>query len=199
MTTRRPTDPLVRRTLDNGLEILVAQSPHDACAVHLCVQAGAVDELAGEHGLAHLLEHMLFKGTARRAVGRSAADIERHGGDLNAWTSMDETTLHAVVAADGWRTALDVQADMLLRPTLDPEELRREIDVVIEELRSYDSEPESLLGDHVQRALWGKHAYGRRVIGSERELRKHEVAQRDTDDDEPRARRRHQQNLRSTA
>ncbi|HMV69575.1 MAG TPA: insulinase family protein, partial [Myxococcota bacterium] len=151
MTTRRPTDPLVRRTLDNGLEILVAQSPHDACAVHLCVQAGAVDELAGEHGLAHLLEHMLFKGTARRAVGRSAADIERHGGDLNAWTSMDETTLHAVVAADGWRTALDVQADMLLRPTLDPEELRREIDVVIEELRSYDSEPESLLGDHVQR------------------------------------------------
>ena len=168
--------PLVRRTLDNGLELLIVPTSHEAAAVQLCVQAGAVDELAEEHGLAHLVEHMLFKGTAERAVGRSAADIERQGGELNAWTSMDETTLHAVVAPEGWRTALDVQADMLLNPLIDPGELARELDVVIEELRSYDNEPDSMLGDHVQRALWGKHPYGRRVIGTERELRKHDAA-----------------------
>jgi zinc protease len=166
---------LFRDRLPNGLELLVLPVDRPAAAVQLCIDAGAVDELRHEHGLAHLLEHMLFKGTRRRPVGRSAADVETWGGDLNAWTSMDQTMLHAAVDADGWEPLLDVIADMILDPVLDPAEVLREIDVVMEELRSYDNEPDSLLADHVQRALWGKHAYGRRIIGTERDLRGHDA------------------------
>lgn len=174
-TAPLPVPGLTTRTLPNGLTLIVAPLARDAASVHLTIDAGAADERDDEHGLAHLLEHMLFKGTPGRAVGAAAAAIEELGGDLNAWTSMDQTSLHATVDAEAWEKPIEIVADMLRNPLLDAGELSREIEVVIEEIRAYDNDPDSLLADAVQAAVWGEHAYGRRVLGTESEVRTHTV------------------------
>lgn len=156
--------------LANGLRVVAVPRPGAPAAVYLHHAAGSADERPGEHGAAHLLEHMLFKGTARRGIGESAAAIEALGGDLNAWTSHDELVLHATVVDAAWEPALEVLADMVLRPTLDPEEVTREIDVVLEEIRLYDDDPEEVLADAVQAALWSEHPYARRVIAEADEV-----------------------------
>ncbi len=109
---------------------------------------------------------MVFKGSERRGVSESAAAVEGLGGDLNAWTSWDETTLHATVAADGLLDALDVLFDMARSPRFDATELEREKLVVLEEIRSYADDPDSVAADQLHALVFGDHPYGRPVIGS---------------------------------
>ncbi len=152
----------------------VVVSPLDEAAVvsaHLWFDAGAADETPSEHGAAHFVEHLLFKGTARRPVGGSAAAIEGLGGDLNAWTSYDETTLHATALGDGAAEVVDVLVDMAQHATFDPDEVERERQVVIEELRGYADDPESVAADHLQAQVFADHAYGRPIIGTEASVR----------------------------
>src|SRR5438270_10227518 len=94
------------------------------------VRVGSADELPGEAGLAHLHEHMLFKGTARRGPGEIARQIEGAGGEINAWTSFDETVYHVVTASRFIEQGLDVLADALTSASFEPDELAREIEVV---------------------------------------------------------------------
>jgi zinc protease len=154
-------------TLDNGLRVL-AQPTRAAplAAVYLWLEAGSADEDADQHGAAHFLEHMIFKGTDRRGVGAAAAEIEGLGGDLNAFTSTDETVVHATVEAAHWAHALDVIADMVRFPKLDPAEIEREKQVVLEELRGYDDEPDSVLEEVGLARVWPDHAYGRPILGT---------------------------------
>jgi len=136
-------------------------------SAHLWFDAGAADETPSEHGAAHFVEHLLFKGTERRPVGGSAGTIEGLGGDLNAWTSYDETTLHATALADGADEVLDVLIDMARHAVFDPDEVERERQVVLEELRGYADDPESVAADHLQHLVFRGHAYGRPIIGTE--------------------------------
>ncbi len=158
-----PDRPRLTR-LAQGLRVVTSLRPGRLTALHLFVSAGAVDEQPEEAGLAHFLEHMLFKGTPSRGLGASAAEIEALGGDLNAYTAHDHTVLHATVL-DDWRGGLDVLADMALRPLLDPDELAREKEVVIEEIRAYDDDPDDALAEAVEAAQWAGHPYGRRILG----------------------------------
>lgn len=146
--------------------MLVRPTPAPVAAVYLWIEAGAADEAPGEEGAAHLLEHMLFKGTATRGVGESAAAVETLGGDLNAFTSHDETVVHATVDRDGWAEALGVIADMILAPTIDAGELDREKLVVLEEIRGYADDPDDVLDEAALAALFGDHPYGRPVTGT---------------------------------
>ncbi|MEQ1502585.1 MAG: pitrilysin family protein [Myxococcota bacterium] len=134
-------------------------------SVQLWFDAGAVDEDPSIAGAAHFVEHMLFKGTERRAVGEAAAAIEAAGGDLNAWTSWDETCFHATLEASNVRDALDVVFDMTGASVLDAGELEREKQVVLEEIRGYEDDPDSVAADRLQSLLFGEHPYGRPVIG----------------------------------
>ncbi len=155
-----------RFTLDNGLRALVLpSSAAPLAAIYLWVDAGAADELPGEEGAAHFLEHMVFKGTARRGVGAAAGEIEGLGGDLNAFTSWEQTVLHATVEASAWREALDIVVDMARNPTIDPAEFDREKQVVIEELRGYLDDPESVVADETVARLYPDHPYGRPIVG----------------------------------
>jgi zinc protease len=156
--------------LDNGLKIVIQPKPVGLAALYLWIDAGSVDERPGEHGAAHFLEHMLFKGTARRGVGDAAAEIEALGGDLNAYTSTETTVLHATVEAQGWREGLDVLADMARYSAIDPGETEREREVVLEEIRGYESDPEENLSDTLVAAAFPDHGYGRPIVGLAREV-----------------------------
>jgi zinc protease len=159
------TDPVVRR-LDSGLVLAVQPLPDSPVAsVHLWFEAGAADEDPAQAGVAHLVEHMVFKGTSRRGIGQAAAEIEALGGDLNAWTSWDETVLHATLDAGAITEAVDVVFDMASASLLDAQELDREKQVVIEEIRGYDDDPDTVASDRLFALLFGDHPYGRPVIG----------------------------------
>ncbi len=152
--------------LDNGLRVLTRQVSAPVTALYLWFEVGAADEPAELSGAAHFLEHLVFKGTSRRGVGESAAEIEGLGGDLNAWTSHDQTVLHATVEASAWSQALDVLVDMAWHSVLAPEEVERERSVILEEIRGYAEDPDTVAREASDAQLFGSHAYGRPVLGT---------------------------------
>ncbi|MFM2152670.1 MAG: hypothetical protein RL199_1105, partial [Pseudomonadota bacterium] len=102
----------MRTVLDNGLTVVIEPDHRSkVVALQLWVQVGSADEAPDEAGLAHLHEHMLFKGTERRGPGDLAREVEACGGDVNAWTSFDETVYHLVLSSAFWREGLELLAD----------------------------------------------------------------------------------------
>src|SRR4051794_25704845 len=170
--TGRSGGARVRHRLQNGLTVLVEEN-HAApvSALQVWVRVGSADELPGEAGLAHLHEHMLFKGTARRGPGEIARNIEGCGGEINAWTSFDQTVYHVVVASQFLAQGMDVLADAITSAAFDPEELRGEIEVVAEEIRRGPDPPPRKLSKELFAAAYPRHPYGRPVIGSEESVR----------------------------
>ncbi|MCR9096282.1 MAG: insulinase family protein [bacterium] len=152
--------------LDNGLTVLLRES-HRAPVVELQIWAGvgSADEREGEEGLAHFHEHMLFKGTERRGVGEVAGDIEGLGGHINAYTSFDQTVYHATVPSASWREGLDVLIDAVRFSVFDEEEVHREREVVLEEIRRSDDTPGHVLGDLAFRECYRTHPYGLPILG----------------------------------
>jgi len=134
-------------------------------AVQVWAGVGSADERPGELGLAHFYEHMLFKGTPRRPVGEIAGEIEGVGGRMNAYTSHDVTVYHATLPSRELATGVDVLADMVRNPLFEPEEIAREIDVVLEEIRRANDSPSSVLGDCVFEASYGVHPYRSPILG----------------------------------
>lgn len=154
------------RVLPNGLTLLLRES-HRAPVVELQIWAGvgSADERPGEEGLAHFHEHMLFKGTERRDVGEVAGDIEGLGGQINAYTSFDQTVYHATLPSAAWREGLDVLTDAVRFSIFDDEELRRESEVVLEEIRRSDDTPGHVLSDLAFEACYPTHPYGQPILG----------------------------------
>jgi zinc protease len=162
----------LRHRLSNGLTVLVEEN-HAApvAALQVWVRVGSADELPDEAGLAHLHEHMLFKGTARHGPGEIARTIEACGGEINAWTSFDQTVYHVVVASQFLAQGLDVLGDAITAAAFDPAELGREIEVVCEEIkRSLDS-PARKLSKELFATSFAEHPYRRPVIGTEESVR----------------------------
>ncbi len=156
-----------RARLPGGLVVLVVES-HAApvVAAQVWVQVGSADEGPGEEGLAHLHEHMLFKGTESRGVGEIARAIEAAGGEINAWTSFDHTVYHVVLASRFLDLGLEVLADAVQRPAFDPAELEREKQVVLEEIKGTRDMPGRWLGDLLFEAAFRRHPYGHDILGS---------------------------------
>lgn len=162
----------VRFQLDNGLTWVFAPLHHSpVVAVQIWVKVGSADEQPGEFGLAHLHEHMLFKGTARRGPGEIARDIEAHGGEINAWTSFDQTVYHTVLASRFFAEGIDILADAVRAPSFDKEELAREIEVVVEEIKRSMDMPSRKLSKALFGLAYGTHPYGRPVIGTTESVR----------------------------
>lgn len=161
-----------RETLPNGLRVLlqeVRRAP--VVSVQAWMQVGSADEAGPEAGLSHMLEHMLFKGTSERGVGTIARDIEGCGGEINAYTSFDQTVLHLTVPSRHLRRGLDVARDAVVRPALDPEEFAMEKEVVLEEIRRGEDDPGQRLSKAVFAEAYGVHPYGRPVIGTMESVR----------------------------
>lgn len=143
----------------------------DVAGVYLWIDVGSRDEAPGMEGAAHFVEHLVFKGTASHGVGDVARAVEGAGGELNAWTSFDETVFHASGPASSAPGFIEVLAEMARTARMDPMELERERLVVIEEIRSRDDDPEMLAGEALYGIAFGEHPYGRPIIGFERTVK----------------------------
>jgi predicted Zn-dependent peptidase len=154
-------------TLDNGLTVVSHTMPHlKTVSAGVWVASGSRHERDAEHGISHLLEHMAFKGTARRSALQIAEEIEQIGGDLNAATSLELTAYYVRVLEGDDALAMDILSDILTEPALDAEELEREKEVVLQEIASFDDVPDEIAYDLVQDAAFTGQSVGRPVIGT---------------------------------
>ena len=159
---------ITRYELDNGMTIILEENRSaPVVAVNVWVKTGSACEGEGEYGLAHVHEHMVFKGTEKRAVGEIARVIEGSGGDINAFTSFDETVYYVVIASRFMDTALDVLSDTMENSTFDPDELDKELEVVVEEIRRGEDNPGRNLSEKMFSTAFTEHPYGRSIIGTE--------------------------------
>ncbi|MEZ4215929.1 MAG: pitrilysin family protein [Myxococcota bacterium] len=161
------TPPLHYQVLPNGLEILLREA-HAApvASLQIWAKVGSADEGPGEEGLAHFHEHMLFKGTERRGVGDVAGEIEGAGGRVNAYTTFDVTVYYATLPSDALDVGVDVLVDAVRHSTFDPAEVKREVEVVLEEIRRSEDAPDHVLSDLAFANAYRAHAYGRPILGS---------------------------------
>src|ERR687893_201020 len=160
-------------SLPNGLPIHRVEIPGTrALTVLVAFDAGARTERPDENGMAHFLEHLVFKGGEKyddyRKVNETA---ERMGGSLNAYTSHDLVAFHITVRAESALEAIDLLTDFVGRPKIDQDELDRERGVVIQEIQRYKDQPASVAEDLIDRAAFGEHPLGRTVLGPEDHLR----------------------------
>ena len=153
--------------LSSGLSVVTDRMPHlESASLGVWVGAGSRDEKADEHGISHLLEHMAFKGTKKRTARQIAETIEAVGGDLNAATSVESTGYFARVLKADVNLALDVLADILSEPTFDPEELRREQNVITQEIGATEDAPDDLVFDRLQETAFPDQPIGRSILGT---------------------------------
>ena len=133
-------------TLPNGLKVVGEKLDHvRSCTVGVWVKVGSMNEAPEENGMSHFIEHMVFKGTTSRSARDIAEEMDMVGGQLNAFTSKECTCYYAKVTDDELRTAVDILADLALRPTFDENELNKERGVVLEEISMVEDTPDDLV------------------------------------------------------
>ncbi len=162
---------VTKYSLSNGMTVLLERNDSSpVVAVNVWVKTGSACEVEGEYGLAHVHEHMLFKGTERRQVGEIAGMVEAGGGDINAFTSFDETVYYIVSARRFLPMALDLLSDVMENSTFDPAELERELEVVQEEIRRGEDSPSRVLSQKLFSTAYSVHPYGRPIIGTKQSV-----------------------------
>lgn len=159
--------PYASERVGHGLAVLTEAVPGvRSAALGVWVRAGSVHEAPEEMGVSHLLEHMVFKGTARRTAKEIALVLERLGGSLDAYTTREHTCYQARVLDEHVDIALEVLADLVLSPRLRAEDLDLEREVVLEEIATVEDTPDDLVFDLHARQLWGGHPYGYSILGT---------------------------------
>jgi len=159
-------------TLPNGVRIVTEHIPHvESVSIGVWVLTGASDERPGQEGITHLTEHMAFKGTERRTGREMAELIDGVGGQINGFTEREYTCYHASVLSDHLPTAADVLFDMVLHSKFDPDEVSREKEVVVQEIKKYEDTPEEWVNDLFVRTVWPNHPLGNTLLGKEETVR----------------------------
>ena len=162
-----------RHVLSNGVRVVIQEhAASDVVALQLWVKAGSRDEGPSERGLAHYLEHMLFKGTLTRPTGFIDRDVEGVGGRMNAGTSLDYTYYHMLLPARRALTGIDTLADISVNASLEHQALESEKRVVLEEMRFGEDNPSRFLVRQLYTAAFPNHPYGHPVIGSPEVIRR---------------------------
>lgn len=153
--------------LPNGLTIVTERMPHlESVALGVWIKAGSRDETDAEHGIAHLLEHMAFKGTKRRSARTIAEEIENVGGEVNASTSTETTAFYARMLKDDVPLAIDILADILTHSVFDESELAREKHVILQEIGAANDTPDDVVFDRFSEAAFKNQTVGRAILGT---------------------------------
>ncbi|UVC10112.1 insulinase family protein [Rhizobium sp. TH2] len=154
-------------TLPSGLTVVTETMPHlESVALGAWVKSGSRNEAEDEHGIAHLLEHMAFKGTARRTARDIAEQIENVGGEVNAATSTESTSYYARVLRDDVPLAVDILADILIESAFDEEELEREKSVILQEIGAANDTPDDIVFDKFSEVAFQGQTIGRSILGT---------------------------------
>jgi predicted Zn-dependent peptidase len=153
--------------LDGGLRVVTEAVPSvRSVALGLWVRTGSRDETHEEAGVSHFLEHLLFKGTKRHSAIEISELFDGMGAAVNAATSKESTHLHARLLDEHVPEAVDLASEMFLEPSLPPDEIDSEREVVLEEIAMYEDEPQDRVHDVLAEAVFGEHPLGRRVLGT---------------------------------
>ncbi|AJD91047.1 zinc protease [Jeotgalibacillus malaysiensis] len=163
---------ITRHTCKNGLRIVYEHIPSvRSAAVGIWIGTGSRDESQENNGISHFIEHMLFKGTKERSARRIAEKFDRIGGHVNAFTSKEYTCYYAKVLDNHAKHALEVLADMFFNSVYDKDELEKEKNVVLEEIKMYEDTPDDIVHDLLGEAVYGNHPLGYPILGTESTLK----------------------------
>ncbi len=158
--------PVAKTTLPNGVRIVSKQMAHTrSVTMGVWVDVGARDEALEENGLSHFIEHMIFKGTARRSAYRIAKEFDAIGGQTNAFTSMENTCYHARVLDTHTPAMVDILSDIFLNSVFASEEVERERPVILQEISMVEESPDEYVHLLCGRDHWGDDPLGRSVLG----------------------------------
>jgi predicted Zn-dependent peptidase len=159
--------PIVRDVLDNGLRILTERMTHvRSISIGVWLTRGSRHETAERSGIAHFVEHMLFKGTSRRSAEDIAQAIDSIGGQLDAFTAKEYASYYIKVLDEHLPLAMDVLSDIVLNPAFTPDDIEREKKVVVEEIKMVEDTPDDLVHELFTQAFWEGHPLGRPILGT---------------------------------
>lgn len=152
-------------TLDNGLRIIHRQFPSEISYCGIVVNTGTRDEYPAEFGMAHFVEHMLFKGTKHRKAHHIMNRMENVGGDLNAYTTKEETYIYATFLQEYFPRAVELLSDIIFNSEFSQNQIKRERDVILDEIHSYDDSPADLIYDDFENLMFEGHDLGHYILG----------------------------------
>lgn len=158
-------------TLSNGLRIIHAPSPTKVAYCGFAVDAGTRDEQENEQGMAHFVEHLIFKGTVKRKAWHILNRMENVGGDLNAYTNKEETVVYSAFLTEHFSRALELLTDIVFHSTFPQHEINREVEVIIDEIQSYEDTPSELIFDDFEDLIFKGHPLGRNILGNPEQLK----------------------------
>ena len=164
------TEDYRKSVLPNGIRVITERMPHvRSVAVGVWVETGSRHELDGRGGISHLIEHLVFKGTASRSAEAIAREMDSVGGQMDAFTTKEHTCFYVQVLDEHLPMAVDLLTDILLHPLFDAEELEREKSVVLQEIKMVEDTPDDVIHDLFAAQIWANHPLGKPILGS-REL-----------------------------
>ena len=158
-------------TLGNGLRIVHEPSPTGVVYCGYAIGAGTRHEETGQEGMAHFCEHMSFKGTGRRKPWHILNGLESVGGELNAYTNKQETVYYAAIPKEHTAKAIDLLSDIVFHSTYPQAEIDKEVEVIIDEIESYNDTPSELIYDEFEQMIFRGHPLSRNILGTEQTLR----------------------------
>lgn len=157
------------------MRVVYAQCPTSTTYLGIAIDSGTRDELDNESGIAHFTEHMTFKGTQLRTSRKIISGIEGLGGDLNAFTGKEETVFYCTCSQRHVGRALDLLFDIVFNSTYPQSEMDKEVEVVVDEIESYNDSPSELIFDDFEAILFKNHPLGRNILGNTENLRKYKT------------------------
>jgi predicted Zn-dependent peptidase len=157
--------------LHNGIRLIHRPVVSPVSHLGLLINTGSRDELTAEHGIAHLIEHMLFKGTAKRNAYYILSRLEDVGGELNAYTTKEETCIHATFFNQYYARALDLISDIAFNSSFPDREIKKEKEIILDEINSYKDSPSELIFDEFEELLYEGNPLGRNILGSADKLK----------------------------
>lgn len=156
--------------LSNGIRLIHRPMKSDVAHFGLIAHTGTRDEKKEEHGLAHFMEHMFFKGTKKRSAYQIISRLEDVGGEINAYTSKEETAIYATFLKGDYRKAIELIQDIFLHSTFLPRERKKEAEVILSEIQTYQDTPSEQIFDHAEELLFPDHPIGRNILGTRESL-----------------------------
>ncbi len=159
--------------LGSGLRVIVSNNDGGVAYCGIAVDSGTRDELDGERGMAHFTEHLSFKGTKTRTSRQIISRMESVGGELNAFTGKEETVYYCACQSQYMGRAMDLLADVVLQSTYPQAEMDKEVEVVVDEIESYNDSPSELIYDDFEALLFKGHPLGRNILGDAERLREY--------------------------